>query len=205
MMLSWCNHCKEYSAVVKCYTRKSDGERRRVIFCLNKGCGMRQDITYPKAYSVGKGVKTAVTAVLVVGLLVMTNSVARADNIKDARASNNIYIGLDSKLVAKIEQLKALADKENIKFRITCGYRSPAEQARLYAQGRTAKGKIVTYVKHSKHNDGLAIDIVIIKNDTVSWVGEDYFRIGEIGQALGLTWGGAWRMRDYCHFELGGA
>jgi hypothetical protein len=198
-MLSWCNHCKEYSAVVKCYTRKADGERKRVIFCLNKGCGMKQDITYPKAYSVSMGVK-AVMTVLVVGLLVMTNSVARADNIKDVRAS--IYKELSAELIKKIDKLEELASKEGIIFRITCGYRSPEEQARLYAQGRTTKGKIVTKVKHSKHNDGLAFDVVIIKNNQVSWNGEDYFRIGEIGQALGLTWGGAWRMRDYCHFEL---
>jgi hypothetical protein len=38
-------------------------------------------------------------------------------------------------------------------FTIVCGHRSPEEQERLYAQGRTTPGDIVTWTLHSKHNE----------------------------------------------------
>ena len=42
----------------------------------------------------------------------------------------------------------------NLELVVTCTWRSPAEQAQLYAQGRTAPGKIVTNAKpgQSMHN-----------------------------------------------------
>lgn len=45
----WCNHCKEQSVRIKCYTNKQ-GERKRVMYCLNKGCGWNMDITIPQAH-----------------------------------------------------------------------------------------------------------------------------------------------------------
>ena len=46
--LRWCNYCKEYSVKVKVYTRKSDNTRQRVAFCLNIGCGYKQDLPFYK-------------------------------------------------------------------------------------------------------------------------------------------------------------
>lgn len=37
--LEWCEKCREQSAVVRVYKKKSDGLSGRVMFCLNKGCG----------------------------------------------------------------------------------------------------------------------------------------------------------------------
>ena len=45
--LHWCNNCKENSVVVEVYTRKSDGKRCRVEYCINKGCGYKQDLPFP--------------------------------------------------------------------------------------------------------------------------------------------------------------
>ncbi|WP_309244896.1 M15 family metallopeptidase [Bacillus sp. WMMC1349] len=55
------------------------------------------------------------------------------------------------------------AYKENIYVQMTSGYRSFAEQNKLYAKGRTASGKIVTNAKagQSNHNYGLAVDYVL--------------------------------------------
>lgn len=50
-MLSYCYKCGEMRAVIKVYTRKRDGECRRVMYCLSKGCGMAHDITYSKIYA----------------------------------------------------------------------------------------------------------------------------------------------------------
>lgn len=71
-----------------------------------------------------------------------------------------------------------------------------------------AKG--VSWVKHSKHQDGLAIDICpwLIWNlngpDKLQWDASDpiWDRIGKVGESLGLIWGGRWRVRDLGHFEM---
>ncbi len=44
--LRQCPKCKERSIIVRCYTRKKDGIRNRVEYCLNKGCGYRKDLPF---------------------------------------------------------------------------------------------------------------------------------------------------------------
>ena len=44
----WCLRCKEPSAVIKLYGGKKIGtsmlvEKKRVMYCVNKGCGWRQE------------------------------------------------------------------------------------------------------------------------------------------------------------------
>ncbi|UOF82080.1 l alanyl d glutamate peptidase endolysin [Caudoviricetes sp.] len=70
-----------------------------------------------------------------------------------------------------------------------------------------AKG--VSWVKRSKHLDGLAIDICPYDQyqlhgpDKLKWDGNDpvWQQIGAIGKKLGLTWGGDWTKKDFGHFE----
>jgi hypothetical protein len=107
--------------------------------------------------------------------------------------------------VAKARQLEALAAEEGIELRITTGYRSPAEQERLYAQGRTTPGAIVTYAKPgaSRHQHGTAIDIVPLKDGQPDWNSPHWDRLGALGEGLGLRWGGKFtRLKDRPHFEL---
>ena len=47
MSLSYCSDCKEKSVKTKCYTNKKS-ERKRVEFCLNKGCGYSKDLSLKK-------------------------------------------------------------------------------------------------------------------------------------------------------------
>lgn len=99
-----------------------------------------------------------------------------------------------------------------IPFLITSTYRSQAEQDKLYAQGRTTAGKKVTWTKHSRHSRRTAFDIVIVgKDGRARWdvkadINEDqipdYVQAGEIGESLGLEWGGRWSTPDYPHFQL---
>ncbi len=105
------------------------------------------------------------------------------------------------------------------------GWRSSEEQARLYAQGRTMPGRIVTQcdgvVKLSKHQgvDGekpsTAVDLVPYPID---WEDEErmvYFAgfVKGVAVRMGIKirWGGDWnsdtetddeRFRDLPHFEL---
>jgi peptidoglycan L-alanyl-D-glutamate endopeptidase CwlK len=88
--------------------------------------------------------------------------------------------------------LKELS-KEGIPFRLFEGFRSPARQQYLYAQGRTRPGAIVTKARpgESYHQYGLAGDFVLFEGGKWSWdtsgkrAGQ-WARLREIGKQLGL-------------------
>lgn len=93
----------------------------------------------------------------------------------------------------------------NTQLRVTDGYRDAKKQDLLYAQGRTAPGKIVTYSrgKTSYHNYGLALDVVKMKEGKPVWeaIGEN---IATIATSLGFEWGGYWKQpkTDFPHFQM---
>lgn len=84
--------------------------------------------------------------------------------------------------------------------------RTKQEQDKLYAQGRTEPGNIVTWVKYpySNHNWGMAFDICRndgkgAYNDSDGW----FKKVGQVGKSFGLEWGGDWKgTPDKPHFEL---
>ena len=84
-------------------------------------------------------------------------------------------------------QVTTRAAAEGIGLTLTSGKRSCAEQNRLYAQGRTAPGPVVTGAKGclSWHVQGCAFDFKPTPaTDT------NYRRVGAIAKALGGRWGG---------------
>jgi peptidoglycan L-alanyl-D-glutamate endopeptidase CwlK len=96
--------------------------------------------------------------------------------------------------------------------RFTHTLRTFAEQDALYAQGRTAKGGIVTSAKggRSYHNYGLAIDIVIVDGKAASYDVKkdfdgdgkaDWMEIVAIFKQYGWEWGGDWKFYDAPHFQ----
>ncbi len=84
--------------------------------------------------------------------------------------------------------------------------RTDAEQA-------DALARHVSWVPHSKHQDGLAMDIapyetwVAHGTNKILWDGSDpiWLRLGVIGEGLGLRWGGRWTVKDLGHFEYVGS
>lgn len=90
-------------------------------------------------------------------------------------------------------------------------HRNQTEQARLYAQGRTTPGEIVTWAKpgESKHNrlPAQAFDIKFMYQDgSVDW-DEDWFsEFWECVKLAGtpVSWGGMWSKDkiDRPHFEM---
>jgi peptidoglycan LD-endopeptidase CwlK len=94
--------------------------------------------------------------------------------------------------------------KQNIDIIVTSTYRSIKEQNELYAQGRTKKGKIVTWVKGggSMHNYNLAFDFAILNGKSVNWNIGAYKKPAEIGKKLGLEMGYFWKVKDACHAQL---
>ncbi len=99
---------------------------------------------------------------------------------------------------------------EGINVQISSGYRSNAEQQRLYNQGRTTPGNIVTNAKpgQSMHNYGLAVDYFLTNKDGTKalWtVDAKWRRVAAIAKSLGFAWGGDWRgFVDYPHLEMTG-
>jgi peptidoglycan LD-endopeptidase CwlK len=91
---------------------------------------------------------------------------------------------------------------------VTCTLRTNEEQAALYAQGRTAPGRIVTRAQagQSAHNYGLAIDIVPMINGKPDWDGGHpiWESVGKLGQSAGLEWAGApsYPFHELAHFQL---
>lgn len=113
-------------------------------------------------------------------------------------------------LASKIRDLSDQLASEGIRIRVTQGLRSWNDQAKLYAQGRTVPGKIVTEAKpgFSQHCFGLAVDVVPMDiNNIPDWniSHPNWKRIVEIGKSLGLEAGAEFRtFPDWPHFQLTG-
>jgi peptidoglycan L-alanyl-D-glutamate endopeptidase CwlK len=119
--------------------------------------------------------------------------------------------------------LKILVAMDGLGFPmcVTDGRRTQAEQVALYAKGRTAPGGIVTHAdgvtKRSNHQPhdgemlGRAVDCCFLvdglnrdgKLETPSWDDSHPWLVyGQAAEALGLTWGGRWKLHDLPHVEL---
>lgn len=79
------------------------------------------------------------------------------------------------------------------KWVITSGRRTMAEQQKLYNQGRTAPGDIVTNAKpgQSAHNFGLAADLAPMKDGKIWWNAPKsvWKQMADTARGLGLTSG----------------
>jgi peptidoglycan L-alanyl-D-glutamate endopeptidase CwlK len=107
----------------------------------------------------------------------------------------------------KIESLIAAAAGEGIRLCVTSGRRTINQQNVIFAQGRTAPGKIVTNAKggQSPHNFGLAADFCPLNAAGELWWNAPesmWQRIGSLAKARGLVWGGDFKsIKDRPHVE----
>jgi peptidoglycan L-alanyl-D-glutamate endopeptidase CwlK len=106
----------------------------------------------------------------------------------------------------KAARLHGLCEREGLPVLLFEAFRTEARQNGLYALGRTAPGKIVTEARGadfaSFHQWGLALDF--IRADGLNgWYNADGFfdKIGPLGEAVGLAWGGRFKKYDGPHFE----
>lgn len=116
----------------------------------------------------------------------------------------------------KEKALKILKAMEALGFPmiVQSGVRTTAEQQKLYSQGRTSPGNIVTnldgVLKKSNHqirDDGFsyAIDCVFLnKYNKPTWSLEYPWHLyGACAKSLGLIWGGDWKkLVDLPHIEI---
>lgn len=103
-----------------------------------------------------------------------------------------------------------------IAIKITECARTVAEQDALYAKGRTTPGGKVTNARGSSyssmHQWRVAFDFCLnmdvdkdgkISDDIFNNVTGLFNKVGKIGKALGLEWGGDWKsIKDLPHFQL---
>lgn len=134
----------------------------------------------------------------------------------------------------KVEKMLHFLDAEKISYKIIETLRTTKVQQAYYAQGRNplytvnalrkeaglwvideaTNKRIITWTLKSKHLEGRAIDIVPIKDGKIPWnilsqeIADLYIKIGEIGESVGLEWGGRWKPidkfgvgKDAPHFE----
>ena len=109
----------------------------------------------------------------------------------------------------RVERFLANAKAQGIDLLVTSTYRDNASQEALYAQGRTAPGRIVTNARagQSFHNHRCAVDVVPIRNGKPVWDAKDavWQAVGRLGKEAGLEWAGDWkRFREMAHFQYTG-
>lgn len=101
--------------------------------------------------------------------------------------------GVDETLVNVVKRAIEISD---VDFTVMEGVRTLERQRELYAQGRTAPGKIVTWTMKSRHIEGKAVDLVPYPLD---W--NDLEKFNKIKDAMfqaakeldvNLRWGADW-------------
>jgi peptidoglycan L-alanyl-D-glutamate endopeptidase CwlK len=124
------------------------------------------------------------------------------------KRSEKRILTLHPALQVRAFELIKRAYRAGIPISISQALRTIEEQEALYAQGRTAPGNIVTWVRRSYHNFGLAFDFVLLTEDGSDCIWDDdnpgYMQVVELGEILGLESGARWQpsQRDIPHFQL---
>jgi peptidoglycan L-alanyl-D-glutamate endopeptidase CwlK len=109
----------------------------------------------------------------------------------------------------RVEKFLNAAKDAGIDLLVTSTYRDNESQNALYAQGRTAPGKIVTNAKagQSFHNYRCAVDIVPLVNGKPVWDTsyQIWQTVGKLGKDAGLEWAGDWvTFKEFPHFQYTG-
>lgn len=110
-------------------------------------------------------------------------------------------------LRGKVEKLLILAYEANLNVGTFECVRSAERQEWLHKRAKEMQWEAIPdgKVERSVHQEGRAVDIVF-KDLEGKWSwseSHDWNALGELGERLGLVWGGHWEKPDPAHFELG--
>jgi peptidoglycan LD-endopeptidase CwlK len=125
------------------------------------------------------------------------------DNFESRPSSNNLS-SLNPYVASLARRFLELTKEHNLDVRITTAFRSWDEEDRLFAQGRTAPGEVVTNARggDSYHNWGLAFDAAPYESGKISNDPQKFIQMGHLGQQVGLQWGGTFKtLVDFPHFQ----
>lgn len=118
----------------------------------------------------------------------------------DAR-STKALAGVDPRIVGFFwDHLRPCAIIAGVRVVVTEGLRTEAKQREYIRSG-------VSMTLQSKHLTGKAIDIALfLPTGEVTYKPAPYNALAALVQdrmrELHITWGGVWKLRDYCHFQL---
>jgi len=115
----------------------------------------------------------------------------------DLRGVKALHPNIREKAVKLVAEMKRSARP----IAIVSTIRTAAIQDGYYKQGRETTGSIITNAQglESYHNYGLAFDVAF---DGTTPTDNDWEALGEIGESLGLEWGGRWEsFPDRPHFQ----
>ena len=102
-------------------------------------------------------------------------------------------------LAARIRALSVDPEAAAFTIRVTRGVSTVEEQDAIYAEGRTAPGKIVTDAKgtESNHVLGFAVDLVVDTDGNLDWKDQPWIALAsKYGLRSGICW------HDGPHLEL---
>lgn len=123
--------------------------------------------------------------------------IAISGYVFSARSTQNLH-----EVDARLQEVAQCALKHSkVDFVVVDGGRTEAEHRNNVAAGRS-------WIRHSKHQDGLAIDIAALSHGKVTYNPAPYYQISEAfyycsnGLGIPITWGGEWRVQDLMHYEL---
>lgn len=115
---------------------------------------------------------------------------------------SRLFNDLDPAFKPRAIELVARCAESGVPVLIVCTRRTHLEQLAALAAG-------TSWINHSKHENGLAIDVC--PYETYQMYGPDKLEwdinapawqvIGALGEHLGLTWGGRWTVKDMGHFQ----
>lgn len=104
-----------------------------------------------------------------------------------------------------LQAFRIMKEQHGYEMVLLEGYRSPERQQKLAAMG---PGVTNAAAFQSWHQYGLAADSAFLRNGRIvitekdPWAMRGYQLYGEVAEAVGLTWGGRWKMMDLGHTEL---
>jgi hypothetical protein len=103
----------------------------------------------------------------------------------------------------KVMELIAICKSKGIELAVVETYRTVAKQNEYKTLGKIYTRNVGG---RSKHQYGLAVDVVPVIDSVPSWHNEGVWKkVGLAGEKLGLRWGGRWRHPyDPGHFEWSG-
>lgn len=118
--------------------------------------------------------------------------------------SEKLVVGLQPYLREPARKLISTSALQGNPVQIYSGFRSSAEQDRLYAQGRSTPGKVVTPLKggQSLHNQGRAIDVAPLVDGMIDVQSPPAQAVVDLAKKLGFEWGGDWLRQDRPHFQM---
>lgn len=101
-------------------------------------------------------------------------------------------------LKEKFDLLKLGCASAGIDIDMTDGWRGEKDQEAAFSSGASK-----AHFGESAHNYGAAFDVVPVENNRPVWETDSWSTIGDVGQALGLQWGGAFStIVDKPHFNI---